>query len=89
MPTFKRSSLGIEAWVIVEGWHTSDSTPPRLSASDMSFSDLKKVEVVFVFKRKGDHRAAVLRLAPVDRVAGVVQQTGIVDPRYSVVGREP
>ena len=43
MPTFSLKSLGMEAWVIVEGWHASDSTPPRLSASVISFNDLKKV----------------------------------------------
>lgn len=36
-PRASRTSLGMLACVIVVGWHTSDSTPPRLSARLNSF----------------------------------------------------
>ena len=38
MPTFSLMSAGIDACVMLAGWHTSDSTPPRLSASVISYS---------------------------------------------------
>ena len=47
----RRSSRGIEAWVIVAGWQTSDSTPPRLSASVISFSVRKKVRKLYCGRR--------------------------------------
>jgi hypothetical protein len=36
MPRDSRTSTGMEPCVIVTGWHASDSTPPKLSASEKS-----------------------------------------------------
>ena len=38
MPTRSRTSGGMEAWVISAGREISVSTPPRLSASEQSFT---------------------------------------------------
>ena len=46
IPTCRRISYGMEACVMVAGWQTRLSTPPRLSARAMSRKDLKKVLIL-------------------------------------------
>jgi len=46
-PTAACSSSGMSAWVIVDGWVMSDSTPPRLSARRMVFNALRKAGTAF------------------------------------------
>jgi hypothetical protein len=43
IPNRRRSSGGTLEWVMVAGWATRVSTPPRLSAREQSRRDLRKV----------------------------------------------
>ena len=43
-PWASRSRRGTLAWVIVAGWSTSDSTPPKLSARVKTVSTLQEAQ---------------------------------------------
>ena len=69
------------AWVIVAGWQTSDSTPPRLSARLNSFVRVRnrRAASAAALEPEADHAAEVAHLLAASVVAGVVGQAGVVD----------
>ena len=83
MPIAARRSGGTDACVIVAGCEMSVSTPPRLSASDISWTPLKRARRVERSHLEGQHAAEALHLARREFVLGVIGQPGVVDLPHS------
>ncbi len=72
------SSLGMDACVIDAGWLISDSTPPRLSASEKRCVEDKYLTCCFhavIFQFKTDHAAKVTHLFFGNIMVGMVFKT--------------